>query len=89
MIVGYNYELWDGKKVVGTINVPYTFFGREALFFDSSILKQKYRKKYKIIKVPLTQRIVSRTATDVTYRTCLDVKRKSKRQIEVIKRCYL
>lgn len=69
----YELELWNGKEVVGWVRTTLLFLGKHVIF--------PIPRKSKRIKVPVGLRIVSRTRTDITTRICLDVRRKSERQI--------
>lgn len=84
MIRTYQYELWNGKKVVGTYTTPYRLMGLHTLVSEHSTLKQFYRQKLKVIKVPIITRIILDDGVDITVRRCLDVRRKSKRQLELL-----
>jgi len=82
----YKYELWNGKEVVGYFYSTFTLFGRYVHIPETSVFKQSYYTETKSITVPLIERVVSQTATDRLTRVVLDVRRKSKRQIEIISR---
>lgn len=84
MIRTYSYELWDGKKVVGHYNSISQMRGKVLLVPEVSMFKQPYGTKERIIEVPVLVREVANDGVDVTFRICLDVRRKSKRQIEII-----
>jgi hypothetical protein len=84
MITGYTYELWNGSKVLGEITLISPVIGKYCLFYEKSILKQKYGQCAKFIKVPICGRIIEKTYKDYTYRICLDIRKKSKRQINII-----
>ncbi len=81
----YTYELWNGKKVVGTVTLFTMALGKYMVFYDQSILKQMYGSKTKEIKVPIAYRFISDDGIDNVMRKVLDVRRKSKRQIAIIK----
>lgn len=87
MITGFKYELWDGKKVVGyyTCLYPLNIVGRYMVFHMISTFKQKYNKQYETITVPITTRLISDNGIDYTIRRALDVRKKSKRQINLLK----
>lgn len=76
-------ELWDGKKVIGTVRNR-DLIGRFCVFLTVSILKEEYNKKYERIKVPIIIRPVWDNGIDFMFRRCLDVRRKSKRQIKIL-----
>ena len=81
----YTYELWNGKKVVGTVTMFTEACGKYMIFCEQSILKQMYSRKTKEIKVPIAYRFISDDGVDHVMRKVLDVRKKSKRQIEIIK----
>lgn len=81
----YVYELWNGKEVVGFYRVLLPLQGKELYVPEFSMLKEPYGASRSVIKVPITWRIISRTHCDVTFRTVLDVRRKSARQIEILR----
>lgn len=76
MKVEYEYELWNGKKVLDIIKSDKVFLGKYVFFPDL--------KKRKRIKVPLITRIVYEDGVNFHFRFCLDVRRKSKKQIQII-----
>lgn len=80
----YRYELWNGKEVVGHYSTATELKGNFLAVPEMSVFKQPYRSKTKHIEVPLAVRLIYKKGTDYTYRTFLDVRRKSKRQIELI-----
>lgn len=84
MITGYQYELWNGKEVVGHYHSVERVVGSQLHVFTGSVLKQKYGVKPKTIIVPITTRIISDDGMDVHLRVVLDVRRKSKRQINIL-----
>lgn len=85
MVVGYTYELWDGKKVVGTVTLHRPLLMGHAVDFPVySTFKQRYNGPYKTIRVPIVYRTVEDNGIDIVLRKVLDVKRKSKEQIALI-----
>ncbi len=80
MAVPFEYELWDGHKVVGKICLPYEVTGKGIAILEEFILKQRYSQKLKEIKIP----IITVKTDYKTYRIMLDVRRKSPRQIALI-----
>jgi len=80
-------ELWDGKKVIATIPLSTNLlFGKTAILcFAPSELKRVYGKRYETIELPILYRCVSDNGMDYTIRRCLDVRKKSARQIALIK----
>lgn len=82
----YKYELWNGKEVVGHYVVDYLLRGKSVTFTCSpGIFKEVYGKKYEQIVVPFIWRTVSDNGIDILSRLCLDVRRKSKRQLRILK----
>lgn len=77
----YMYELWNGKNVVGYHRSTHLLQGNHVEIFEVSILKERYNKAYKPFKIPITTRVISDNGIDVHTRVCLDVRRKSIRQI--------
>lgn len=84
MIRTYSYELWNGKKSIGKYNTVSPLNGKSLHVYEMSTLKQFYSSKPKIIDVPIIYRCILDDGVDYTFRRCLDVRRKSKRQIEII-----
>ena len=80
----FEYELWNGKKVVGTVGSSHPFYGNYVLFPELAMFKQPYNQKPKQIKVPIIRRLISDDGINIHFRVCLDVRRKSKRQIKII-----
>lgn len=81
----YMYELWNGKKSLGHYVTQSRLIGKELHVPMYGCLKQPYNKKWEIIKVPIIYRLMKDNGVDCTMRRCLDVRRKSKRQIEILK----
>lgn len=91
MITGYEYELWNGKEVVGKVYSDYPMYLVVGEFLEVpevSMLKQKYDCKVKTVKFKIIYRLFE-THRDITSRLCIDVRRKSKRQIDLLKAYYL
>jgi hypothetical protein len=84
MPTDYVYELWNGKAVVGFYKSSSPIYGKSVHIFETSILKEIYGRKTKMIAIPTMFRIVSTTYQDQTIRMVLDVRRKSKRQLQII-----
>lgn len=80
----YLYELWNGKEVVGHYGSIWPLMGTHIRIFEMSELKQPYGVKPKSIECPISYRIVSDNKIDRVMRTVIDVRRKSKRQIEIL-----
>lgn len=85
MIRSYRYELWDGKKSVGEYVTTRQLFGKYLIVPEQTILKHRYGSVWKEIKVPIIVRVVSDDGVDYTVRRVLDIRRKSKRQIDFLK----
>lgn len=85
MIRVYKYELWNGSKVLGYYTRLSPLTGQMLVAPEMSTLKQSYSEKYRVIRVPIWSRIVFHDGIDITYRIYLDVRRKSKRQIDILK----
>lgn len=82
----YIYELWNGKKAVGSFRSRQRLIGAfMALPEPLSAFGRKPRGgKLTLLKVPLLYRIVSDNGIDIHYRLCLDVRRLSKRQRQIL-----
>lgn len=85
MIQTYAYELWNGKEVIGEVTSRYRFNGKTVFVPTVSAFKEHYNKTYKHIQIPIIVRCVYNDGITITLRSVLDVRRKSKRQIELIK----
>lgn len=81
----YAYELWNGKEVVGHYVSMSPLYGRTLAVPELPPLKQSYFRKIKRIEVPIITRVVSDDGVTMTVRIVLDVSKKSKRQIELLK----
>lgn len=86
MIQQFEYELWDGKKVVGHYYTSETIRGNSITFPEKSVLKQEYGVKPKVVEVPYIIKEVIHRGSDIHIKMCLDVRKKSKRQIELIQK---
>lgn len=84
----YSYELWDGKRSLGVYSTMFPLKGMFLVIPEVSTFKQPYNRKLKEIKLPIIYRIVEDNGVDCLTRRVLDVRRKSKRQIEIIKKGY-
>lgn len=85
MIRTYNYELWNGKKVLGYYSSIHQLCGNRMVVYETSTLKQSYKSYPKTFEIPITTRIVSYDGIDMLSRIVLDVRKKSKRQIDIMK----
>jgi len=80
----YAYELLNRGQQVGFYFSYSELHGSHIIVFEDSLLKQSYFKKPRTIKVPIIHRKVIIEGT-INYRICLDVSRKSQRQINILK----
>jgi len=87
MLKGFNYELWDGKKCIGHFYSNYPLYGKYLVLPEASVLKHQYGRPWKEIKIPIITRHLKDDGIDYTIRRVLDIRKKSKRQIEIIKNC--
>lgn len=85
MITGYTYELWNGKDAVGTYTSMTPLMGHFIQVPYLSSFKQKTNRKIQIVTCRIGIRKISDNGVDRTYRTFIDVRRKSMRQIEILK----
>lgn len=81
----YCYELWNGKEVIGRVTLMYPIKGKSVTFPTVSVLKALFRRKYETITLPIAYCSISDDGVDYVVRRRLDVRRKSKRQIELVK----
>jgi len=91
MKMRYEYELWNGKEVVGKVYADWPMALAAGDFLEIpevSMFKQKYGCKVKTVRFNLRYRTIE-CYRDITSRLCIDVRRKSKRQIDLLKRYYL
>lgn len=83
----YSYDLWNGKKVVGQYNsyaeIKLTGNSITIPVYDNS----KYVDRYEAITVPILYKLTKTDYKTSTVLICLDVSRKSKRQIKLLKKC--
>lgn len=86
MVLGHNYELWNGKEVVGHFHSIWVLKGLSISVAEKSTFKQKYNEHTAVIKVPMIRMVIADNGMDVTLRTCLDVRKKSRRQIEILRK---
>lgn len=85
MIRIYKYELWNGHRVMGEYCTTSPLLGKNLVLPTISELKRPYNRKIIDITIPIITRCVKNDGVDYTIRRCLDVRKKSKRQIEIIK----
>lgn len=86
MMTVYSYELWNGKEVVGRINLRFHLSGNNIIIPETFLFKKPYDQKFKTINLPVITRFIETTHEDMVYRTVFDVRHKSKRQIDILKR---
>lgn len=84
MILGYDYDLWDGKKVIGTMHSFFALKGGSISMPEVSALKQSYYAEPKTISCPIFIRTVSDDGVTITAKRTIDVRKKSKRQIKIL-----
>lgn len=70
------YELWSGKRLVGVFETHQVFAGKAVNFYDP--------EKGKGFLVPISYKIDVHNEISSTYTVILDVRKKSKRQIDLI-----
>lgn len=84
MVTGYSYDIWNGKKVIGSYWSDCRLHGRELVVPAVSEFKREFGKRYETIMVPLISRLVYDDGVEYRVRISLDVRRKSKRQLKLI-----
>lgn len=82
----YDYPIWNGKEVVGFFRCSTRLSGRTVVVMETPNLKQKYSERPKTISVPLSTRILNDDGVRYTVEIVLDVRRKSKRQVDILMR---
>lgn len=82
----YHYELWNGKRVLGYYRTLFPLRGTSLTICETSILESSSNKKLRTFSVPFGLRVISDDGMDRTVRTVLDVRRKSKRQISILRK---
>lgn len=81
----YLYELWNGKEVVGYYGSVSPLLGLTITVYELPILKQPYGVKAKTIICPVIfRRVDEKPYIEWTTRRCIDVRKKSKRQIAIL-----
>lgn len=86
MFGGYNYELWNGKEVIGTCASFGLLRGDHVVVHEVSPLKRRYNERPKTFECPLIWRMIKDTGIEYTMRMCIDVRRKSKRQVDILRK---
>lgn len=81
----YSYELWNGKEVVGYFNALFRVQGTHVIIPTISEYKREYGRTCEKIKVPISSRVLYYNGIDTYTRIVLDVRKKSQRQIDIIK----
>lgn len=81
----FKYELWNGQECLGYFSTCFPLRGVHLVVPEVPEFKAKYRRKRKVISVPIINRVVSDNGVDLVLRKVLDVRRKSKRQIGLLK----
>lgn len=89
----YRYPVWNGKAIIGYFWASRQF-GDKVLFPYLSEFKHLYhRQHFKVMTVPIILRTISDNGVTIVIERSLDVRRKSKRQIDIlfslfIRRCH-
>lgn len=85
MKMRYEYELWNGKEVVGKVYADWPMYLMAGDFVE---IPEVPMLKQKTVRFKLMYRTIE-SYRDITSRLCIDVRRKSKRQIDLLKAYYL
>lgn len=85
MLTEYRYELWNGREVVGYYCCSFKLMGTHLVQTYLSPLKEIYGRKAKEVKVPISYRITWSDDIDTHFITVLDVRKKSKAQIDILR----
>jgi hypothetical protein len=85
MITGYSYEVWSGKKCLGTLYSGSPLNGASVQIPEVSEFKRPYNQKPKWITLPISSRVVYDNGVDLLVRTILCAKGKSARQISLLR----
>lgn len=72
------YEFFDGKKVLGYYSTSTPISGKFL------IIPAINNENFEFIKVPILYRKIYDDGVDITFRICLNVIKKSKRQIKLL-----
>lgn len=80
----YFYNIWNGKKVVGTYITNRQIHGKFLFIQPVPLLKQLYFKVYKPKKFKLISVLVKKTYNQTTFETMIDVKGLRKREYEIL-----
>ncbi len=84
MITGYSYDVWNGKEVIGHYFSMFRLSGTHIVIPAVSPFKESYFRKPEMIKIPLIPRMIYDDGVEIRYRITMDVRKKSKRQINII-----
>jgi hypothetical protein len=80
----YTYQFWDGRKFIGSYTTQFPIVGKAMMFPSIAPLKELYYgKKYETIEVPIAY-LTEDNGVSYTTTRVLDVRRKSKRQREIL-----
>lgn len=85
MITGYTYRLMKKNKHVGNYHSLYPLRGESITQREISRFRQKYGQRVKYIKCPLKLIFVKDDGVLITWERVIDVTKKSKRQIDILK----
>lgn len=88
----YYYDIWDGEKVIGRLSSMFRLYihcGETTiqLFCDYSGKNKRGKRGDEDLTVPLIMRTVYDDGVEVRQRLTLDVRKKSKRQIQLLLDC--
>jgi hypothetical protein len=78
-VVKYEYELWNGKRVVGFYKCD-TLLAGKCVVQLFQIVRNDWSREYVRIEVPITTRVITNDGITYTSRIVLDVRKKSARQ---------
>ncbi len=79
----YIFPVWNGKDIIGHYSSK-TFTSSRLVIPVVSEFKRFYNKQYEDIEVPILSLVKHITKTKYEVQHVLDVRRKSKRQIDLI-----
>ena len=79
------YDIWNGKKVIGSYESNDILQGKSLTIMYNSRVNLKSKTLYLgTIEIPIITRLVHDDGVEYLVRRCLDVRKKSKRQIKII-----
>ncbi len=80
----YVYDFWNGRALVGSVSLPFPLQGTSVTFGEYSALKRPYTGKIGKVVLPVRIIQISDDGITVVYKLVLDIRRKTKRQLEVV-----